>query len=314
MGKEVSVSLVQSSPVLFDLKSSIDKIESILDQVECRNKDLILFPEAFLPAYPRGLHFGAPVGSRSDEGRDLWLRYNQNALRLESTEMTRIKKAVKNNGAFVVLGVIEKDEVSDGTLYCTMLYFDQVGNLIGKHRKLKPTAAERIIWGEGDGSTLSTFDTVIGKLGGLICWENYMPLARMAMYHKGVEIYLAPTADQRDSWQATMRHIACEGRCFVLGCNQFVTKSSYPQDLPGIKDLENSSEILSHGGSVIVDPMGNIVSGPLFDEEGIVTASLDMELIAKSKMDFDPIGHYNRPDVFDLKIDKMPEIKSVPQV
>ena len=186
------------------------------------------------------------------------------------------------------------------------LYFGPDGTLLGKHRKLKPTAAERLIWGEGDGSTLTVLDTELGKIGGLICWENYMPLARMAMYSKGVGIYLAPTADARDAWQATMRHIACEGRTFVLGCNQFLTKSMYPSDLEGIEDLADQPEILCRGGSAIISPLGEVIAGPLYDEEGILTAELDPSEITRGKLDFDVVGHYARPDVFKLTIDERP--------
>jgi nitrilase len=203
------------------------------------------------------------------------------------------------------MGVIERDtQFSRGTLYCTLLYFGPDGRLLGKHRKLKPTAAERLIWGEGDGSTLTVLDTDLGKIGGLICWENYMPLARMAMYGKGVELYLAPTADQRDGWQATLRHIALEGRCFVLGCNQFVTKEMYPEDLVGLGDLANRPEILCRGGSVIISPLGDLLAGPFYDEEGILYADLDLAEVARGKLDFDVVGHYARPDVFQLTINE----------
>jgi nitrilase len=187
-----------------------------------------------------------------------------------------------------------------------MLYFGPTGELLGKHRKLKPTAAERLIWGEGDGSTLTAIDTEYGTIGGLICWENYMPLARMAMYSKGVDIYLAPTADARDSWQATLRHIACEGRCFVLGCNQFVTKSMYPADLDGIEDLNNQPEIMCRGGSSIISPLGDVLAGPLYDEEGILYADLGLAEVARGKFDFDVVGHYARSDVFQLVVNEEP--------
>jgi nitrilase len=195
-------------------------------------------------------------------------------------------------------------EQEGGTLYCTTLYFGPDGDLRGKHRKLKPTGSERLIWGEGDGSTLTTIETEFGVVGGLTCWENYMPLARMAMYQQGVDIYLAPTADARDTWQATLRHIACEGRCFVLGCNQFVTKSMYPTDLPGIEELENQPEVMCRGGSAIISPLGEVLAGPLYGEEGILYAELDMEEVARSKFDFDVVGHYARPDVFDFRVRK----------
>ena len=191
-------------------------------------------------------------------------------------------------------------------MYCTTLYFDPQGRLVGKHRKIKPTGTERLIWGEGDGSTLTVIDSEYGKIGGLICWENLMPLARMAIYAKGVEIYTAPTADSRDVWQASMRHIACEGRCFVLGCNQFVTRSMYPADLPGVADLETQPEIMCRGGSVIISPLGEVLAGPLFDQEGILYADLDMGEVARSKLDLDVVGHYARPDIFDLRVNESP--------
>jgi nitrilase len=178
--------------------------------------------------------------------------------------------------------------------------------LLGTHRKLKPTAAERLIWGEGDGSTLTVVETEFGKVGGLICWENYMPLARMAMYGKGVDIYLAPTADARETWQATLRHIACEGRCFVLGCNQFVTKSMYPADLVGAEDLASEPEVMCRGGSAVVSPLGTLLAGPLYDREDILMADLDMGEIPRGRFDFDVTGHYARPDVFQLTVNERP--------
>jgi nitrilase len=193
------------------------------------------------------------------------------------------------------------------------LYFGPDGRLLGKHRKLKPTGSERIIWGEGDGSTLTVIDTDLGRIGGLICWENYMPLARMAMYSKGVELYLAPTADARDTWQATLQHIACEGRCFVLGCNQFVTKAMYPIDLEGVEDLASWPEVICRGGSAIVSPLGKVMAGPLFDREDTLFAELDLAEIARAKMDFDVVGHYARPDVFRLIVDETPKSSVVVQ-
>jgi nitrilase len=215
--------------------------------------------------------------------------------------------AAREAGAYLVVGVVERDsQFSRGTLYCSLLYFGPQGQILAKHRKLKPTAAERLIWGEGDGSTLTVLDTQAGKIGGLICWENYMPLARMALYGKGVELYLAPTADARDSWQATLRHIACEGRCFVLGCNQFVTKSMYPADLDGLEGLADAPEILCRGGSAIVSPLGEYVNGPLYDEEGMLIADLDLTEVAQGKFDLDVVGHYARPDVFQLVVNERP--------
>jgi nitrilase len=201
------------------------------------------------------------------------------------------------------MGITEKDE-REGSLYCSLLYFNPDGELVHKHRKIKPTAAERVVWGEGDGSTLKVLDTPFGKMGGLICWENYMPLARVTLYEQGIQIYLAPTADERDSWQASMQHIACEGRCFVLSCNQYAQLKNYPKNYR--KEIDPKRKILSRGGSVIISPLGKILAGPLFDQEGIIFAELDMAETVKGKMDFAPVGHYSRPDIFDFnwKADK----------
>jgi nitrilase len=295
----VRTAVIQAAPILFDREATVAKSCDLIAKAGKMGADLIVFPEAFIPAYPRGLSFGMVVGSRTDEGRQMWQRYFANAVDVPSPATERIGEAAQAANAYVVMGVIER---AGGTLYCTMLYFGRDGRLLGKHRKLKPTGSERLIWGEGDGSTLTVIDTEFGKVGGLICWENYMPLARMAMYSQGVDIYLAPTADSRDSWQATMQHIALEGRCFVLGCNQFVTKMMYPADLLESEELASQPEVMCRGGSVIVSPLGQIMAGPLYGEEGILCADLDMGEVVRSKLDFDVVGHYARPDVFSFKV------------
>jgi nitrilase len=277
----VKVAVVQAAPLLFDREATVAKACRLIDEAAHEGAQLVLFPEAFIPAYPRGLSFGTVVGSRSPQGRLTWQRYWANAVDVPGPATETLGKAAREAGIYLAMGIIERDsQFSRGTLYCTLLYFGPDGRLLGKHRKLKPTAAERLIWGEGDGSTLTVLDTELGRVGGLICWENYMPLARMAMYGKGVELYLAPTADQRDSWQATLRHIALEGRCFVLGCNQFVTKEMYPQDLEGLEDLAGQPQILCRGGSAIISPLGDVLAGPLYDEEGILYADLDLAEVA----------------------------------
>jgi nitrilase len=302
----VKVAVVQAAPLLFDREATVAKACRLIDEAAHEGAQLVLFPEAFIPAYPRGLSFGTVVGSRSPQGRLTWQRYWANAVDVPGPATETLGKAAREAGIYLAMGIIERDsQFSRGTLYCTLLYFGPDGRLLGKHRKLKPTAAERLIWGEGDGSTLTVLDTELGgRVGGLICWENYMPLARMAMYGKGVELYLAPTADQRDSWQATLRHIALEGRCFVLGCNQFVTKEMYPQDLEGLEDLAGQPQILCRGGSAIISPLGDVLAGPLYDEEGILYADLDLAEVARGKLDFDVVGHYARPDVFQLAINE----------
>ena len=301
------VAVVQAAPVLFDREATIEKACRLTREAAGQGAQIILFPEAFVPAYPRGLSFGTVVGSRTAQGRLLWEAYWANAVEVPSASTEALGEAARQSSAYLSVGVIERDsQFGGGTLYCTLLYFGPTGELLGKHRKLKPTAAERLIWGEGDGSTLTVIETEFGKLGGLICWENYMPLARMAMYSKGVALYLAPTADSRESWQATLRHIACEGRCFVLGCNQFVTKAMYPPHLPGIEDLARQPEIVCRGGSAIISPLGEVLAGPLYDQEGILFADLDLTEVPRAKFDLDVTGHYARPDVFQLIVNEQP--------
>ncbi len=303
----VKVAVVQAAPVLFDREATVEKACGLVAEAATQGARLIVFPEAFVPAYPRGLSFGSVVGGRSAEGRRTWQAYWANAVEVPGPATKALGAAARQARAYLAVGVIERDsQFSRGTLYCTLLYFGPDGALLGKHRKLKPTAAERLIWGEGDGSTLTAIATEYGKIGGLICWENYMPLARMAMYSKGLDFYLAPTADARDSWQATLRHIACEGRCFVLGCNQFVTKSMYPPGLQGIEDLANQPEVVCRGGSAVVGSLGTVIAGPLYDKEGILLADLDLGEIPRSRFDFDVAGHYARPDVFRLVVNENP--------
>jgi len=308
----VKVAVVQASPALFDREAAILKTCDLIRDISARDVDLILFPEAFIPAYPRGLGFGAFIGSRSAAGRRTYARYWANAIEVPGPGTETLGKAAREAGVTLAIGVIEKEtRFGRGTLYCTLLYFGPDGVLLGKHRKLKPTGSERLIWGEGDGSTMPVFETDMGRLGGLICWENYMPLARMAMYGKGVEIYLAPTADPRDTWHCTLRHIACEGRCFVLGCNQFLTKDMFPDDLEGLEDLKDQPDIMCRGGSTIISPLGEVLAGPLYDQEGVLYADLDMSEIAQGKFDFDVAGHYARADVFKLLVNEEPQFPVV---
>jgi nitrilase len=306
--RTVKAAVVQAAPILFERQATVEKACQLIQEAAGQGAELVLFPEAFIPAYPRGLSFGMVVGSRKPQGRQLWQRYWEGAVEIPSTTTQVLGEAVRQAGVTLTIGVIERDcQFSGGTLYCTMLYFDSQGQVIGLHRKLKPTGAERLIWGEGDGSTLTVLPTPLGKIGGLICWENYMPLARMALYSKGVEIYLAPTADARETWQATLRHIACEGRCFVLGCNQFVTKAMYPADLQAHPELAEQPEVMCRGGSAIISPLGEVLTGPLYDQEGILYAELDLDEIVRARLDFDVVGHYARPDVFQLLINEQPQ-------
>lgn len=299
------VAVVQAGSEVMDKEKGIERAIRLLGEAGQNDAKIIVFPEAFIPAYPRGMSFGAVVGSRSKEGRKDFSNYWNNSIKVPGPETERIGKAVKKAGSYVVIGVIEKDgESSEGTLYCTALFFSPDGRLLGKHRKLKPTGSERLIWGEGDGSTMPVFDTPYGKIGSLICWENYMPLARAAMYSKGVQIYIAPTADARDSWLASMRHIGAEGRCFVLSCNQYTTKDMFPEDIASRKEFEDLPNELTRGGSCVVDPLGEFVAEPVFGKEEIIYAEINLNKIAEAKYDFDVMGHYSRPDVFKLVVNE----------
>ena len=304
---KISVAVAQVASVFADKEACIAKAVEAIIEVGEQGADLILLPEALIPGYPRGFTYGAYVGNRTQAGRKDFARYWKASMTVNEPETRPLREAAREAGAYVVIGISERSEAGNGgTLYNSLLYLGPDGDILGAHRKLMPTGSERLIWGSGDGSTLTTVASPVGTIGGLICWENYMPLARMAMYAKGVSIYLAPTADQRDSWQATLRHIACEGRCFVLGCNQYFRKSMYPQDLALYDELADLPEDLCRGGSAIVDPFGEYVCPPLYGTEGILYAELDLDLIHQGHLDFDVVGHYNRPDIFRLSVNETP--------
>lgn len=296
------VAVVQASSVVFDRDRTIEKTRDLAADAAHRGAKLVLFPEAFVSGYPRGLDFGAVVGSRTDKGRDDYRRYWESSVDTPGPATEALAAIARDNAVHLVIGVIERD---GGTLYCTALFFAPDGALLGKHRKLMPTASERLVWGFGDGSTLPVFDTPLGRLGAVICWENYMPLLRTAMYAKGIEIWCAPTADSRDTWVASMRHIAVEGRCFVLSANQFNRRRDFPADYE--TSFGNDSEtIVTRGGSLIVDPFGTPLAGPVYDQEAILIAEIDRSQIARGKYDLDVVGHYARPDVFQLVVDERP--------
>lgn len=297
-----TVAVVQAAPVAGDTAATVAKTVALVADAGKRGAKIAVFPEAFIGGYPKGADFHIFVGARTPEGRQEYANYWSRAVLVPGPETQAIGTAARDAGLFVTIGVIERD---GGTLYCTALFFGPDGALLGKHRKLMPTAAERLCWGFGDGSTLTTVPTPWGPMGAVICWENYMPLLRMAMYNKGIAIYCAPTADDRDSWAATMRHIALEGRCFVLSACQYLTRADFPQDMHN-KVTDSGDHVLMRGGSIIIDPLGRILAGPHFDGETILTAELDSEDIPRSQFDFDAVGHYARPDVFKLIVNEQP--------
>jgi nitrilase len=297
------VAVVQAASVAFDREKTLEKVHRLTREAAAQGAKLVLFPEAFLSAYPRGMDFGAVVGSRTEKGRKDFQRYWESSVEVPGPAVDSLGEAARTNAVFLIVGVVERDA---GTLYCTVLFFAPDGNYLGKHRKVMPTASERLVWGYGDGSTLPVFDTPLGKVGAVICWENYMPLLRTAMYAKGIEIYCAPTADARDSWLASMRHVAVEGRCFVLSCNQFQRRRDFPSDYDSIYG-EDPETIVTLGGSCIIDPLGNFLAGPNQEGEAILVAEIDRAQIIRSKYDLDVVGHYARPDIFQLHVDERPK-------
>lgn len=293
--------VVQAAAVGFDLNGGLDKVARLAREASEGGAALALFPEAFLPGYPRGMTFGVSVGDRAAAGRDHYRRYFDASVDVPGPAVDRLAEVAAENSLHLVMGVVERDR---GTLYCTVLFFSPDGYL-GKHRKLVPTAAERLIWGMGDGSTMPVFDTELGRIGSGICWENYMPLFRTAMYAKGIEIYCVPTADGRETWQSTVRHIALEGRCFVLSCNQFTRRKDFPADMPNTL-AQSPEDVVATGGSCIIGPLGEVLAGPARDGEEILYADVDLDQIARGKFDLDVVGHYSRPDIFRLSVDETP--------
>ncbi|MFF5718796.1 nitrilase-related carbon-nitrogen hydrolase [Streptomyces buecherae] len=298
--RTVTAAVVQAAAPLFDTPAALARADELLrEAVDRRGAEVVVFPEAFVGGYPKGLDFGVPVGSRTPEGRDLFRRYHAAAIEVPGPEVAALAAVTRELACHAVVGAIER---RGATLYCVALFFGPDGYL-GLHRKLMPTAAERCLWGQGDGSTLPVVDTGAGRLGAAICWENYMPLFRTAMYAKGVDLWCAPTVDDRDAWQATMRHVAVEGRCFVLSASPYLRRDALPADLHPVQG-DAPDTVLINGGSVIVSPLGEVLAGPLRDGEGILTATLDLDDLARARFDFDATGHYARPDVFALHVDE----------
>lgn len=278
--------------------ATLERILAFEAEISASGAALVVMPEALLGGYPKGEIFGTRPGYRLPEGRDAYARYYQNAIDVPGPETDALAALSQRTGASLVIGVIER---AGSTLYCTALYFDPAAGLAAKHRKLMPTGTERLIWGQGDGSTLPVLETAAGRVGGAICWENHMPLLRTAMYAKGVQIWCAPTVDERDIWQCSMRHIAHEGRCFVISaCQVQPSPAELGLDVPGW----DPQRPLINGGSLIVGPLGDVLAGPLHGQTGLLTATVDIDELVRARYDFDVVGHYARPDVFTLEVDE----------
>jgi nitrilase len=300
--KSLRAAVVQAGSIPFDTDACIDKAVRLTADAAAGGAKLVVFPEAFVPGYPKGLNYGLVVGARDPVGREEFRMYLDAAIEVPGPHTQRLGEAAAAHDVYLVIGVIEREL---GTCYCTVLFFGPDGTLLGKHRKLMPTAMERMIWGFGDGSTLTVVDSPYGRIGSVICWENYMPMLRMAMYAKGVALYCAPTADDRDTWLPSMRHVALEGRCFVLTACQFLRRKDFPENVR-VSLGDSPDAVLMRGGSAIVSPLGRVLAGPYFEGETILTADLDLDEIGRGKFDFDAAGHYSRPDVFQLIVNERP--------
>jgi nitrilase len=296
--------VAQTATILLDTPATVERALALMAEAAGRGVQLLVFPEAFIGGYPKGADFHIYLGARTPQGRAEFKRYFDAAVTVDGPEVAQLAKAAARHKMYLVTGIIERD---GGTLYCTAVYLGPDGAILGKHRKLMPTALERLVWGFGDGSTLAAVDTPYGKLGAVICWENYMPALRMAMYQQRVALYCAPTADDRDSWASTMQHIAMEGRCFVLSACQHLRRSQFPAEQMNNRLPEAPDTVLMRGGSIIIDPLGKRLAGPVYNEDALLTAELDMSQIAMAQMDFDAVGHYARPDVFSLHVNTAPQ-------
>ena len=302
MSKAFIAAVVQAAPVAFRPEATLSKAVELAGRARASGAELAVFPEAFLSAYPRGQDFGAVVGSRSEAGRDMFLRYWESAIEVPGPITDGLSEMAGDLSLDIVIGVIER---GGGTLYCSVLFFSPEEGMYGKHRKVMPTGSERLIWGFGDGSTLKVHETRHGNLGAAICWENYMPLLRYSLYRQNIQIWCAPTADARDSWTASMRHIAVEGRCYVLSANQYAIRSDYPDDYPSVFG-EAADEVMTRGGSCIVDPFGEVLAGPHYGSETILLAEIDPSNTIRGKYDLDVAGHYSRSDLFSFGVTPRP--------
>ena len=301
MHEPLRVACVQAEPVILDRERTLDKEAELAAEAAGEGAKLVVFPEAFLPAYPSSVWAKFLAGWADPRAKGAFAMLARESVEIPGPAADRLGEIARTNDVWLVTGVTERDPTRPGTLYNTLLYHAPDGSLALRHRKLVPTNHERLVWGQGDGGGLRAIETPIGRIGGLICWENYMPLARFSLYESGVEIYLASTADDGDAWQSTLVHIARESRAFVVSPSHFQRGASYPEDFP-LYDEVAGVEIVGRGGSAILAPDGSYLAGPLYDEEGILYADLDPARLDEERQRFDPAGHYHRPDVLSLRV------------
>jgi nitrilase len=298
--ERVTVACVQAEPVIFNRDATVEKLAGLAAEVARQGARIAVYPEAFIPAYPSSSWARALAGWDDDGARDAFALLAREAIEIPGEAERRLGEIAREHELWLVTGVTERDPAKPGTLYNTLLYHGPDGRLALRHRKLVPTNHERLVWGPGDGGGLEAIATPLGRLGGLICWENYMPLARFALYESGVEIYIASTADDGEAWQATLVHIARESRAFVIAPSHFQRAASYPDDFP-LRGMLDGLDVLGRGGSAILAPDGSYLAGPAYDDEAILYAELDPARLDGARQRFDPAGHYHRPDVLRLE-------------
>jgi nitrilase len=296
-----TVACVQAEPVILDLERTLDKLEQLAAEAAGNGAKLVVFPETFVSVYPSSRWAKAFAGWQNESAKETFALIADSSIAIGSAAERRLAATAKELGVWLVTGVNEVDPQRPGTIYNALLYHSPDGELALHHRKLVPTNHERLIWGQGDGRGLGTVETGFGRIGGLICWENYMPLARFAVYEAGVEIYVASTADDSTEWQATLVHIARESRAYVIAPCHYQRASSYPADFPLSAELEGP-DLVGFGGSAILAPDGSYLAGPLYEEAGILYAELDRSFLLGQRQRFDPVGHYNRPELLQLTV------------
>jgi nitrilase len=301
MNAPVKVACVQAEPVILDRDATLDKLAALTAEAAGEGAQLVVFPETFVSVYPSSTWARALAGWADPRAKAAFAQLARSAVEVPGPAADRLGAIAREHGVWLVTGVNETDPARNGTVYNALLYHAPDGSLALRHRKLVPTNHERIVWGQGDGGGLRALETPLGRIGGLICWENYMPLARFALYESGVEIYVASTADDAEAWQSTLVHIARESRSFVVSPCHFQRAASYPADFP-LRDLIEQYDLISHGGSAVLAPDGSYLAGPLYDDEGILYAQLDPERLLEERQRFDAAGHYHRPDILQLSV------------
>lgn len=303
----MKAAVIQKPPVLLDREATVAKTVESIEEAVREGASLLVFPEAYIPGYPTWIWRLKP-GSDMALGNEIHARLRLHSVSLARGDLKPIQEAAKRHNVTIVLGINEIDlEVSGTTLFNTVVVIGPDGAILNRHRKLMPTNPERMVWGMGDASGLKVVDTPAGRLGSLICWENYMPLARYALYAQGIDIYVAPTWDTGESWLATMRHIAKEAGCWVIGTSTAMQGSDVPESIPELRKLFDANEWINDGDAVVIKPFGAIAAGPMHREKGILYAEIDAEAARRSRKSLDVSGHYSRPDVFSFSVDRRPK-------